>query len=322
MTTSPPAATFGDWGKIAVQKHFTKILKHEAGVLKDKDPEELHQMRVGIRRLRSAMIGFAPAIALPSTSTEKIAGKIGKTLGKLRDLDVLQLTIETEYLPNLPPSEQKHLAKVTKLIAKQRKKAFKQVKSTLKGKVYQRFKQGLKDWLEQPNYTSIAATNIELILPDLLLPQVSQLLLHPGWFVGIDLDTVAIDLESQASLQQVEALLDKEEPILHELRKEAKKTRYNMDLFAQFYGDKFNDYLRKIKNIQGILGVIQDCFVLRTFLEQVFGNSNNLEQYLPTLIKQFNQQRYQKWQEWESLQKQFLDLPTRQDLQKAIIEGS
>ncbi len=322
MTTSPPAATFGDWGKIAVQKHFTKILKHEAGVLKDKDPEELHQMRVGIRRLRSAMIGFAPAIALPSTSTEKIAGKIGKALGKLRDLDVLQLTIETEYLPNLPPSEQKHLAKVTKLIAKQRKKAFKQVKSTLKGKVYQRFKQGLKDWLEQPNYTSIAATKIELILPDLLLPQVSQLLLHPGWFVGIDLETAAIDLESQASLQQVEALLDKEEPILHELRKEAKKTRYNMDLFAQFYGDKFNDYLRKIKNIQGILGVIQDCFVLRTFLEQVFGNSNNLEQYLPTLIKQFNQQRYQKWQEWESLQKQFLDLPTRQDLQKAIIEGS
>ena len=322
MTISAPAATFGDWGKIAVQKHFTKILKHEAGVLKDKDPEELHQMRVGIRRLRSAMIGFAPAISLPSTSTEKVAGKIGKKLGKLRDLDVLQLTIETEYLPNLPPSEQKHLAKVTKLIAKQRKKAFKQVKSTLTGKVYQHFKQGLKDWLEQPNYTPIAATKIELILPDLLLPQVSQLLLHPGWLVGIDLETEAIDLESQANLQQVEALLEKEEPILHELRKEAKKTRYNMDLFAQFYGDKFSYYLKKIKNIQEILGLIQDCFVLRTFLEQVFGNSTNLEQYLPTLIKQFNQQRYQKWQEWESLQKQFLDLSTRQDLQKAIIEGS
>lgn len=319
MITSAPTTTFGDWGKIAVEKHFTKILNHETGVLKDRDPEELHQMRVGIRRLRSAMLGFAPAIALPPTSTEKIAGKIGKTLGKLRDLDVLQLTIATEYLPNLPKSEQKQLAKVTKLIAKQRKKAFKQVESTLEGKVYQHFKQGLKDWLAQPNYTSIAATKIELILPDLLLPQVSQLLLHPGWFVGIDLNAEAMNLESNATIKQVEALLEQEEPTLHDLRKAAKKTRYNMDLFAQFYGDKFNNYLKKIKNIQEILGVIQDCFVFRTFLEQTF-NTTNLEQYLPTLIQQFNQQRYQKWQEWEALQKQFLDLPTRQDFQKAIIE--
>ena len=318
MTKSESAVTFGDWGKLAIKKHFTKILKHEAAVLKDKDPEELHQMRVGIRRLRSAMIGFAPAIALPKTSTEQIAAKIGKVLGKLRDLDVLQLAIETEYIPNLPSSEQKYLAKASKVITKKRVKAFKQVKSTLKGKTYQSFKQGLKAWLKKPTYTAIAATKIELVLADLLLPQVSQLLLNPGWFVGVDFIEGEINWEQKKSLENVGDLLEQKEKVLHGLRKEAKKTRYNMALFTQFYGRQFPDYLQKIKNIQEITGTIQDCFVLKSFLKQMF--NSDLERYLPNLVQQFKQKRYQKWQEWESLQHQFLDLTTRHEFQKAIVE--
>lgn len=40
MKKSQSAVTFGDWGKIAVEKYYKKILKHEAAVLKDKDPED------------------------------------------------------------------------------------------------------------------------------------------------------------------------------------------------------------------------------------------------------------------------------------------
>ncbi|MEB3224731.1 MAG: CHAD domain-containing protein, partial [Synechococcus sp.] len=43
---------FGDWAHQAIAKHYQKILSHETGVLADRDPEELHQMRVGMRRLR------------------------------------------------------------------------------------------------------------------------------------------------------------------------------------------------------------------------------------------------------------------------------
>ena len=320
MAKPQSVLTFGEWGKIAIEKHFRKILKHEAAVLKDKDPEELHQMRVGIRRLRSAMIGFAPAIAIPKIATEKIAGQIGKVLGALRDLDVLQLALETEYQPNLPSKEQKYLTKAVKKISKKRKKAFKQVQSTLEGKTYQRFKQGLEDWLKKPKYTAIAATKIELVVPDLLLPQVSELLLHPGWFIGVNLTAGEINFNQETSQQQVEYLLEHNEPILHDLRKVAKKTRYNMALFTQFYGEDYNNCLQQIKAIQEILGVIQDCFVLRLFLEQVFGK--NTEQYLPTLFQHFQRKRYQKWQAWECLQHQFLDLAFRQKLQKTIIESS
>ena len=318
MNTSKSAITFGDWGKLAIGKHFSKILKHEAAVLKDQDPEELHQMRIGLRRLRSAMIGFAPAIILPKTATEKVTRKIGKTLGKTRDLDVLQLALKTDYLPNLPLAEQKYLAKATKVITKERKKAFKQVKSTLTGKSYLRFKQDLRDWLKKPQYTTIAATKIELILPDLLLPQVSQLLLHAGWFVGVNFTSGEIKFSKSATPKQVEKILNQEQKKLHDLRKEAKKIRYNMSLFTQFYSEKFIDYLQKIKDIQEILGTLQDDLVLKLFLEQVF--NSKLEKYLPSLVKQFQQQRYQKWLAWESLQYQFLDLSTRQELRKAIVD--
>jgi CHAD domain-containing protein len=317
MTNSESAVTFGDWGKIAVEQHFNKILKHEAAVLKDKDPEELHQMRVGIRRLRSAMIGFAPAIALPKTATEKNAGNIGRVLGELRDLDVLLLTIETEYLPYLPASEQKYLAQAIQVITKKRKKAFKQVQSILESKSYQHFKQDLKEWLEKPEYTNIADTKIDLVLPDLLLPQISKFLLHPGWLVGVNLAAEKIDFNPNLTLEEVQSLLKIEEKLLHSLRKEAKKTRYNMALFTQFYGEQYANYLQKIKDIQEVLGVIQDCFVLSLFFTQVF--NTNLEKKLPNLVQQFNQKRYQKWQEWQSLQQQFLDLTTRREFQKIII---
>lgn len=317
MTNLESAVTFGDCGKIAVEQHFNKILKHEAAVLKDKDPEELHQMRVGIRRLRSAMIGFAPAIALPKTATEKNAGNIGRVLGELRDLDVLLLTIETEYLPYLPASEQKYLAQAIQVITKKRKKAFKQVKSTLEKKSYQHFKQDLKEWLEKPEYTNIADTKIDLVLPDLLLPQISKFLLHPGWLVGVNLAAEKIDFNPNLTLEEVQSLLKIEEKLLHSLRKEAKKTRYNMALFTQFYGEQYANYLQKIKDIQEVLGVIQDCFVLSLFFTQVF--NTNLEKKLPNLVQQFNQKRYQKWQEWQSLQQPFLDLTTRREFQKTII---
>lgn len=65
------ANTLGDWASLAIKKHLDKIVKHEADVLADKSPEALHQMRVNMRRLRSAITGFAPALDLPKSASEK-----------------------------------------------------------------------------------------------------------------------------------------------------------------------------------------------------------------------------------------------------------
>ena len=316
MSKQEQAKTFGDWATIAIAKHYKKILKHENKVLQDKDPEELHQMRVGMRRLRSTMTGFAPALDLSKTADEKQIGKIAKILGKLRDLDVLLETLKTGYVSILPREEQKILSIAIKVLDKKRKKVFKQVKSTLKNQRYQQFKQTIDDWLKNPQYRQIAALEIREVLPDLLSPQISRLLLHPGWLVGVDIEAGKVKLSDKPALEIVEQILVAQGKALHDLRKQAKRSRYNMELFTDFYCDTYAHYLKQIKQLQSVLGEIQDSFVLREVLEQVL--QANIADKMPTLDNKLQANRYQKWQEWELLQQQFLDTQKRKDLRLTV----
>ncbi|WP_041934054.1 CHAD domain-containing protein [Gloeothece verrucosa] len=314
------ATTFGDWAYIAIAKHFKKILKHEDHVLKDTDPEDLHQMRVGMRRLRSTIAGFAPALALPKAAKEKTVGKIARILGELRDYDVLEDALKNHYQSTLPEKEQKSLDEALKVLAKRRKKAFKEVEETLQSERYLHLKEGFQSWLEKPTYQEIAKIAIHNILPDLLLPQVSKLMLHPGWLVGVKVEAGEIQFSGGLSSSEVETLLTTEGTSLHELRKEAKRSRYNMELFTQFYGDIYQGYLKDIKAVQSLLGDIQDGFVLSAFLGEVFGE--DLSKVMPTLADNFRENRYQKWQEWEGLQAKFLNPKSRKDLHIAILQPS
>ena len=316
MSDKYHAVTLKEWAKIAIAKHSRKMLKYEAEVLKDKDPEDLHQMRVGMRRLRSAIAGFAIALDLPQTVTERNIAKIGRALGKLRDLDVLLAALDHDYRPILPKAEQKSLDKVTKSLLKQRKKELKRVRATLGSKVYFNLTQGLQNWLEQSRYLMIGDFSIYPVLPDLLLPQISQLLLHPGWLVGVELEEGIPKIIESLDQQQVIQLLEEQEPILHDLRKAAKKTRYNLELFSHFYGDAYNYYVKQIEQIQEVLGQIQDCYVLREVLETTLGSA--IAKQMPKLAAYFSETRYQKWQEWQVLQEEFLEDKTRHELRQTI----
>jgi CHAD domain-containing protein len=113
---NPRAKTVADWAYIGIDKHFHKVLKHEAGVLLDQDTEELHQIRVGMRRLRSTLTGFAPALTMPKYADQKRVGNLGRILGELRDLDVLKEAFVGHYQPILPPKEQDLLKKVLQVL--------------------------------------------------------------------------------------------------------------------------------------------------------------------------------------------------------------
>ncbi|NJL52500.1 MAG: CHAD domain-containing protein, partial [Hydrococcus sp. SU_1_0] len=136
----------------AIAKQSRRIFKHEAGVLKDQDPENLHQMRVGMRRLQSAIAGLDLAIELPTIVTVKNSAKIGRSFGKLRDLDVLLAALTDNYRPLLSGREQKNLDQVIKFIAKKRQHELKQVRKTLQSKLYLDFKLELNNWLKEPEY--------------------------------------------------------------------------------------------------------------------------------------------------------------------------
>ncbi|MBP0020593.1 MAG: CHAD domain-containing protein [Cyanobacteria bacterium SBLK] len=304
--------TFGDWAYIAIAQHYRKMLSHEAGVLADRDPEELHQMRVGMRRLRTALAGFAPALSLPETAVEKAVGKIARVLGKLRDIDVLGETLKTEYRPQLPKTERKELDRILKALAKERRKVFKTVKKLLQGKTYRKLKKGFESWLANPKYSALACVSIEHILPDLLLPRFGQFFLHPGWTVGGNIGDIPREGLLPADPHTVRQILARQEKKLHDLRKEAKHTRYQMELFVQFYGGEYRDYLKDTKQIQSVLGDIQDSFVLKEFLNRFFGKS--FKTRLPALAKHLHKIRWQKWNAWQALHHKFASPKMRQSL--------
>ncbi|WP_017305895.1 CHAD domain-containing protein [Spirulina subsalsa] len=313
--TPETALTFGDWAYVAIAKHYQKILKHEPEVLKDQDPEELHQMRVGMRRLRTVLIGFTTALNLPKGIREQKVGKLARILGELRDLDVLGESLQKDYLPHLPKKEQKVLRDVFPVLKHQRHKAFKQVRKALNDKPYLKLKQQFTDWLEFPQYHAIASLPIEDVLADLLLPQVSQLLLHPGWWVGVGSSTgaVVLDPSPRALMEQV---FTHEITCLHSLRKEAKRSRYQLELFTQFYGETYQNYVQDIKKIQTVLGDIQDSFVLVEFLQSIFADP--IEQELPHLTQKLQEIRWEKWQAWQSLQTQFTQAEIRNHFRLTI----
>lgn len=306
------AQTLGEWGYLAIAKHIKKIQKHETGVLADRDPEELHQIRIGMRRLRSALDGFATALILPETIQRRKIAKIARKLGELRDLDVLQAALQKNYYPQLPEAEQIVFNKVLKKLAKQRKKAFKLVTNTLKGKEYQRLITGLESWLEQPVLTKTANIKIGHILPDLLLPQMSNLLLHPGWLVGTKITAGEIEFSPQPESETVEEILVTDDESLHDLRKLAKQTRYQLELFTQLYDEEYQETVKQVKGIQSTLGELQDSFVMEKVLSQILGSA--LEEKLPTFVQILRKYRQKKWQQWRELQNYFLSQEIRQKL--------
>ena len=104
-----PSLTLGEFAHAVIGEQHQAIVKQEKKVIADKDPEHLHHMRVGTRRLRTALQVFDRAIAVPKAATAKRVGSLSRVLGTLRDLDVQMADLQERYRPNLPETEQRSL---------------------------------------------------------------------------------------------------------------------------------------------------------------------------------------------------------------------
>jgi CHAD domain-containing protein len=91
-----------------------------------------------------------------------------------------------------------------------------------------------------------------------------------------------------------------------------------MELFTDFYSSTYQDYLKEVKEIQSLLGEIQDSFVLAEFLTDNL--DSELAEQLPTLAAQLTETRCEIWQKWQSLQQRYLDPRIRKDLHQAILQ--
>ena len=317
LATKPTVKTFRDYTYSAIEKHFKKTWKWEKSVKSDKDAEALHQMRVGMRRLRTTVTNLNSIVNFPKSANDKNIKKIAGCLGSLRDLDVLKETLETTYKPQLPKKERSVLDDVIETLEKQRLDAAADVKALFKTERYKSLKTGLKEWLEEPSYQPLANLTIQQALPDLLLPEVSSFLLHPGWLVGTEVQGNKVVISTDFDEKKVDKQLLTQAENLHNLRKQAKRLRYQMELFTNLYGEGYANYLAQVRNIQEILGSMQDSAVLDEWLQDVL--SSKISKELPTLATLLTKNRYDLWQQWQSLQQRFLKLETRLEFHLIIL---
>ncbi|MBP0006431.1 MAG: CHAD domain-containing protein [Cyanobacteria bacterium SBC] len=318
MTVQIPTQTLGNCAYQAIEKHVKRTLKYEEDVLKDRDPESLHQMRVGMRRLRTDSTGFAAAIDLPKPARDRQIGKIARTLGKLRDIDVMQEALLDRYRPNLPKKERRKIEPALATLADKRETALQEVRELLNSKDYKKFKKSVKQWLDRPTYKAYAKMPVVEVLPDILLPSISDLLLESGWWVGAPANWENGN-RPHLTGGDIETIIATEGDSLHELRKQAKRVRYLMTLFVDLYGPTYQAYLADMKQLQEVLGNIQDSCIMGEFLSEVF--HCDLAQETPAFAELLEQTRYEAWQQWQTLQVRYLSAAIRRDFHLEILRG-
>lgn len=143
METSEPFSpeTMKEFAHNLFRELHQAILQHEAGALSG-NVESVHDMRVGIRRLRVAMNNFA--VCFHKKERRRWRNRLenlAHALGGVRDLDVMIEALKGQAIIRTEPDRQTILAFVRRLRAR-RRRALQNLKTYLASEEYAEFKHG------------------------------------------------------------------------------------------------------------------------------------------------------------------------------------
>jgi inorganic triphosphatase YgiF len=211
-----------------------QIAANERMVRQFRRPEGVHQMRVGIRRLRSTLSLFTPPVPDPAYDHLRAELKwLGGQLGAARDVDVFiteTFRPAAEALGPLPG-----LAAFGKRLKRAQTRAYDRLVKALDTPRARALPLAIAAWLE------IALGHQPAAWRDAPV----------GAFAEASLDRLRRKVRKRADAKTAEAR--------HALRIAAKKLRYGLDGFGGLYPQKpVGEYRRKVADLQGRLGALND----------------------------------------------------------------
>ena len=246
----PESAPFSERLKTILQKQLRDILLHDPGTRFGKDPEELHQMRVGIRRFR-ALLRASRVLLEPEwyASLQEELRWLGAMLGTVRDQDVLIEQLYTEAHA-LPPAERKTFERLLTTFETHRAQARRQLLDTLRSDRY-----------------------LDLLSRLELAAQAPALRDAP--------ESSLMHLAAQEFKELVKAgkrgTADPSDHELHRLRIRTKRTRYAAELAIETMGKSAIRFVRQTKRNQDILGEHQDAIVTEERLRQLLQTTRGVK---------------------------------------------
>ncbi|MEN8130315.1 MAG: CHAD domain-containing protein [Pseudomonadota bacterium] len=244
--------------KQSVEEAFGHILRADIDLVKCWEPiafkgndiEGVHQMRVGLRRMRSALTVFRSA--MPRKQTKPLSSEMrwaAHELDHARDIDVYI----DENFPQNGAKWRRGEKKMLKVALQDRKQTHDGVKEFIKGKRFGALKKDLDLWLDSKGWR------------DKLTQKERKLLKH-------DIKTFAAEVLEQHRSRVLKdgqdiRILDSE--ALHQLRIDCKKLRYATEFFDPLYGRSMAKFTRHLKGLQDLLGTLHDTAVFTGLQKQL-----------------------------------------------------
>lgn len=294
-TGGEPPLTSGEFALELIRRQIRRLEHLQAEVLADRDPEPLHQLRVSLRRLRTAMGQFGPALDLPDGVTVRRIAAVARRTGRCRDLDVLHLRLREQLLPRIPGSEQQALEGAMQRLRQDRALAFSTLHDALRSSRYRKLLARLHKWQKRPRYTSLGHLPLVLWLSDWQAPFTAGLYLHPGW------------MEEDPAAET-----------LHDLRKRIKQARYSLEHLDPWFEPLLKTWIQDLRLAQDHLGDLHDLQILqRSF---ILGSSLRKSLKLPVLSAEIKAQQQLHWIHWRELVEQIYEQSHRHSVQRQLLD--
>ncbi len=204
------------------------------------EADGVHQMRIAVRRLRSAIALFRPHLEAPDVARHDAGLKrLGRVLGQARDWDVFC----GEVLPAAErdaPEAQPHLLKGP--ASAERSEAYRRLAAELEGPAFTSLVLALAVWAGDRSEGAQVLGNG-----------------HSGDRL-VDLAPELLDRVARKALRRGRRIRRRSGDELHDLRKALKRLRYSVEFLSGLCGRKrTRAYLRACKDLQERLGAINDA---------------------------------------------------------------
>ncbi|WP_068086867.1 CYTH and CHAD domain-containing protein [Polycladidibacter stylochi] len=267
----PPQTTIGvklnetDRAYISLQEMLqnclSQISSNRMAVLSHEDPSGPHQMRVGLRRLRSLL--QAGKSYFPEEIRQRFdrdAQLIATALGNLRDLDVLIADIIVPAQPSLP--EDLTAAPLLTAIEQAREETRREVRSLLKSTEVNHFLLDLARFCYVLEPVCTRFVSHQETSDHFTHKQLKKLTKSNSKLAAAALRKTWSNVSKKA--QELQSLTEEQR---HDLRKALKKLRYSLEFFQSLYPKQSTQTFRgQLKKLQDIFGYLNDVAMAERLL--------------------------------------------------------
>jgi triphosphatase len=211
-----------------------QILANRQAVLETDDPNGAHQLRIGLRRLRSALRALRPLVDRGSLRAfEQSARDMGRCVGTLRDADVMISGIHAPM--EAAASDKTGFAELREALVRDRQAKRDAVRAALRGCAWTQLQLYLTLWPR----TLDESRNL-----DMPVTKHARIVLRKAW---------------KSSAKCAHNLDDLDAEHRHEMRKALKRLRYQTEFFAPLFNKRETQtFIKQLKTLQDVFGYIND----------------------------------------------------------------